>query len=364
MEFLYEYGLFLLKAVTVVVALIVVITSIVSASQKNKQAKGELDIQNLSEGLEDMYENAQALLLDKQALKKREKEKKKKEKAEAKEKKKKEKTQLKGKSTEPSESSETASDDKREETRIFVLDFDGSVDANEVDLLREEVTAVIAIAEPGDEVLVRLESGGGVVHGYGLAASQLQRIKDSDIKLTVAVDQIAASGGYMMACVADRLIAAPFAIIGSIGVIAQLPNFNRLLKKNDIDFEMHTAGDFKRTLTVFGENNDEGREKFKAELEEVHVMFKDFVSGNRPQLDLDKVATGEYWYGQQALKLSLVDELQTSDDFLMQENKEKTIFSVQYNVKKTLAEKFGTAASTAIQSTLVKLLSRSTNFFK
>lgn len=372
MEFLYEYGLFLLKAVTIVVALIVAIGAIVNSSQKHKQGKGELDIENLSEGLEDMYEDAQVLLLDKEELKKRDKDKKRKDKEEAKAKKKKDKEEAKAKKKqqatkdEKSDSDTTSSDTEQTKTepRVFVLDFDGSVDATEVDLLREEITAVIAIAEPGDEVLLRLESGGGVVHGYGLAASQLQRLKDNNIKLTVSVDQIAASGGYMMACVADKLLSAPFAIIGSIGVIAQLPNFNRLLKKNDIDFELHTAGDFKRTLTMFGENDDVGREKFREELEEVHVLFKEFVGEHRPSLDLEKVATGEYWYGKQALTLGLVDELQTSDDFLMQENKDKTIYSVQYNVRKTIAEKVGAAASVAIQRTLMGLMTKGQNLFR
>ena len=197
--------------------------------------------------------------------------------------------------------------------------------ANQVENLREEVTAVICIAKPKDEVLVRLESGGGVVHGYGLAASQLQRLKDKKIPLTVSVDKVAASGGYMMACVADNVLAAKFAIIGSIGVIAQIPNFNKLLKKNDIEFEQHTAGQFKRTLTMFGENNDEGREKFRDELEDVHQMFKGFVQEHRPALAIDTVATGEYWYGSKALELGLVDTIQTSDDFLLSANSDKKL---------------------------------------
>ena len=243
MEFLYEYGLFVAKAVTLVVAFIVVVSTIVGVASKQKQGKGQLEIVSISEQLKDITNYAKQVLLDKNALKKLAKEQKKEAKAKNKEK-----------------------GEDANKSRLYVLDFKGSMDANEVEHLREEVTAILCVANKEDEVLVRLESGGGVVHGYGLAASQLQRIKEKGLKLTIAVDKVAASGGYMMAWVADKLLASQFAYIGSIGVLAQLPNFNKLLKKNDIEFEQHTAGEFKRTLTIFGENNDEGRAKFKEEI--------------------------------------------------------------------------------------------------
>lgn len=220
-----------------------------------------------------------------------------------------------------------------------MLDFDGDLHAHAVDALREEVSAVLQIAQDGDEVLLRLESEGGVVHGYGLAASQLARLRERKIPLTVAVDKVAASGGYMMACVASQIIAAPFAIIGSIGVIGQVPNFNRLLKRLDIDYEMHTAGEYKRTLTLFGENTDAGREKFRQELEETHTLFRGFVSEHRPSLDLDRVATGEHWFGKQALELDLVDSLQTSDDFLLSRVEQAELIELKFRERKPLAER-------------------------
>lgn len=238
------------------------------------------------------------------------------------------------------------------------------MDAHEVDRLREEVTAVLCIAKKQDEVLVKIESGGGVVHGYGLAAAQLQRIKDKGLKLTVSVDKVAASGGYMMACVADKLLASQFAIIGSIGVLAQLPNFHKLLKKNDIEFEQHTAGEFKRTLTVFGENTDEGREKFQQELEAVHGMFKNWVSENRESLDIAKVATGEYWYGTQALDLGLIDQIGTSDDYIMSVFPEREIFSVKYAVKKNVAEKLGMSFAQGAERALMRVVNTLPEWFK
>ena len=208
---------------------------------------------------------------------------------------------------------------KKKEKRIFVLDFDGDIKASAVKHLREEISTIISTANKDDEVVVRLESGGGMVHGYGLAAAQLVRLKEAGLTLTICVDKIAASGGYMMACVADKILAAPFAVVGSIGVVSQMPNFNKWLKKHDIDYEMFTAGEYKRTVTMFGENDDEDRAKYTEELEQTHELFKHFVTTYRPELDLAKVANGDHWYGEDALKLNLVDELSTSDAYLLQQ---------------------------------------------
>ncbi len=215
--------------------------------------------------------------------------------------------------------------------RLFILDFSGDLRASAVDALREEVSAVIQAAEQGDEVLLRLESAGGMVNAYGLAASQLERLRRAEIPLTVAVDKVAASGGYMMACVGERIIAAPFAAVGSIGVVAQLPNLHRFLERHDIDFEQFTAGEYKRTVTVFGENTPAAKAKFQKELETVHDHFKTFVSRHRPQLELERVATGEVWLGEEALTLGLVDEIGTSDDFLLARRDSHTLLALSYH---------------------------------
>jgi serine protease SohB len=197
-----------------------------------------------------------------------------------------------------------------------------------------------------------------MVHSYGLASSQLKRITDANVQLTVAVDKVAASGGYMMACVADKILAAPFAVLGSIGVLAQLPNFHRLLKKNDIDFELLTAGEYKRTLTMFGENTEKGREKFVEELEQTHVLFKQFVGANRPDLDIDKVATGEVWYGQKAIEIGLIDELQTSDAYIQDKLKEADVYEIKFVHKKNWQEKIGLAAEGAMEKAFLKIWQR------
>lgn len=250
------------------------------------------------------------------------------------------------------------SKDSDKDKRVFVLDFDGDLKASGVKHLREEISTLISTANKGDEVVVRLESGGGLVHGYGLAAAQLVRLKESGLTLTVCVDKIAASGGYMMACVADNILAAPFAVIGSIGVVSQLPNFHKWLKNHDIDYEMFTAGDYKRTVTVFGENDDKDRAKYKEELEQTHTLFKHFVNTYRPKLELDKVANGDHWYGEDALHLNLVDELKTSDAYLLELMEDHEVYALHSRQKPTLAEKLGfagaaqTAVNTLVSSTI------------
>lgn len=334
MEFLYEYGMFLAKAITIVVAIVAVIIVVLASTVKHKSDKGELRITNLSEELEELKHGLKEELLSKKEFKAYEK-------------------QLK-----IDEKVKDKTEGDTSKGKVFVIDFKGSIDAAEVASLREEISAILAIAEKGDEVVVNVESGGGMVHGYGLASSQLDRLRQADIPLTVCVDKVAASGGYMMACVANKIYAAPFAIVGSIGVVAQLPNFNRLLKKHEIDYEQHTAGDFKRTLTVFGENTDEGRQKFQEELEETHVLFKAFVSKYRPELNLEKVATGEHWYGQQAIELGLVDEILTSDDVVMSLAKDRKVYKLRYQVKKKLADKIAHGTSLSVNAIFNRLIEK------
>src|SRR4051812_23833166 len=228
---------------------------------------------------------------------------------------------------------------------VFVLDFKGDLFATAVRSLREEVSAIIAVAGKEDEVVVRVESAGGAVPHYGLAAAQLMRLRDKAIKVTVCIDRIAASGGYMMACVADQILAAPFAIIGSIGVVAQGPNFHRLLKKHDVDFQEMTAGEFKRTVSVFGEITERGRKKFQEELEDTHHLFKEFVKANRPKLDLAQVATGEHWLARRGLDLGLVDGLRTSDEYLVARAAEANVYQVTFERTRTLRERMGRAVA-------------------
>jgi serine protease SohB len=239
--------------------------------------------------------------------------------------------------------------------RVFIVDFDGDMRATAVSSLREEITAILTTAEAQDEVVVRLESGGGVVHGYGLAASQLKRVRDRNIRLTICVDKIAASGGYMMACIGDRILAAPFAIVGSIGVIAPVANFHKVLQKHDVEYREVTSGQYKRTVSIFGRLTEDGLEKFKAQIEETHDLFKNFVQSHRPQVDLSRVGNGEHWFGTQALPLQLVDELRTSDDYLFSLAEKADLFKVSYHGKKKLSEKFSESLSNAAHALTLKL---------
>ncbi|MEP5175295.1 protease SohB, partial [Marinobacter alexandrii] len=319
MEFLTEYGLFLAKVVTFAVAAIVVVAVIIASAQKEREdhgGDGELKIRKLNEKYDKLRESIQARLMSDAERKAFEKRQKKEQKA----KKKADKAKQKEVTTEP-----------ERQPRVFVLDFDGDIKASDTDPLRRSITAVLSVADPErDEVVVRLESGGGLVHSYGLAAAQLDRIRSKGVPLTACVDKVAASGGYMMACVADRIIASPFAILGSIGVVAQLPNFHRFLKKNDVDFEVLTAGEHKRTMTVFGENTDKGRQKFLEDLEDTHVLFKEYVGERRPAVDISAVANGDIWFGKRALDVQLIDEIKTSDEYLIEACDRADVVSVAY----------------------------------
>lgn len=342
MDFFSSYGLFLAKAVTVVIAIAAVVFIILNAALRKRHHAGQLQVTHLDDEYRQIKEDLQLAKMKPQVQKVWLKQHKKEEKLKAKTEKRNAKNGV----------TETA------KPVLYVLGFKGSMDAGEVASLREEVSAVLAVAQPGDEVLLRLESPGGVVHGYGLAASQLQRLRDAGLRLTAAVDKVAASGGYMMACVADRIVAAPFSIIGSIGVVAQIPNFNRLLKRNDIDVELHTAGQYKRTLTLFGENTEEGREKFQHDLDETHQLFKGFVQQMRPSLDMNRVATGEHWYGQQALELGLIDEIGTSDALIIRHMERFTVLGVHYARKKKMMDRFTGSASQAAERLLLKIWQR------
>jgi serine protease SohB len=307
-QFLLEYGLFLLKVATIVAAIVVVISVAAAASRRSSQEG--LEVENLNRKYRSLAQTLRKAVLNKAERKKQAKEFRKREKADAKQ-----------SSARP---------------RSFVLDFKGDLKASAVASLREEVSAVLGVATAQDQVIVRLENHGGIVHEHGLAASQLARIRNHDLPLVVCVDKVAASGGYLMACVASRIYAAPFAILGSIGVLAQIPNFNRLLDSHGVNVEQITAGRYKRTVTMFGENTDEDRDKLKSELEDVHRLFKEAVSRYRPALDLEKLATGEHWYGSRALQLGLADELKTSDELLAELAAERDLYHVAYRIKQPL----------------------------
>ena len=348
MEFLFEYGLFFAKVATLLVAFVVVVSVVVGASQKNKygEGRGHLEITPLNQQFEDLKDTMLIATTD-ESLQKAE-----------------EKKLTKAKKKLLSEQKKTVKNvsesDVKKRSKVYVLNFDGNISASAVGHLREEITAVLTQATPNDEVLLKLESAGGMVHSYGLASSQLDRLRKKNVPLTVCVDKVAASGGYMMACVADKILAAPFAIIGSIGVVAQMPNFNKVLKKHDVEFELLTAGEHKRTLTMFGENTEKGREKFIEELEETHQLFKEYVSTRRPQIDIDKIATGEIWYGSRAKDIKLIDDIQTSDEYLVSRIEDADVFEVAYVFKKKLHQRLGIAAEESADRLLVKWWSRLT----
>ena len=282
MEMIIEFAFFLLKALTITLLIFIPIFFIASSLKGKSEATDTLRIKNLSKKYMSMADSLKVLSLNKEETKKF----------------------VKASKKESKISSKQTSKTKKKP--VYVIDFYGDIEASNVESLKEEINAILNSEIKCEEIILRLESRGGTVIGYGLCAAQLQRLREAKIKVTACVDKVAASGGYMMACVADKIISAPFAVIGSIGVVAAIPNFHKILKKNDIDYELHTAGEFKRTITTFGETTEEGRKKFKKDLEDIHRLFKDHVSKFRPNLDISKIATGEVWEGIEALEVGLV----------------------------------------------------------
>ena len=329
-DLLVAYGFFLLEIVSVLLVIFIPILMISSSTKHRKETdKGRIIVKNLSDKLEEIGVTLKSAEMDPKAYK-----------SFLKERNKKKKKEIKGKSKEI----------------VYVLDFKGDIQASAVGKLKQEINAIIASQVKCKEVVIKVESGGGSAYAYGLCAAELKRLVDNKIKLTVCIDKIAASGGYLMSCVATKIVAAPWAIVGSIGVIAQLPNFHRLLKKLDIDIEMHTAGKFKRTLTTLGENTKQGREKFISELEDLHVVFKDFVKENRSKIQVAKVSTGEVWQGEKAKKLGLIDEIGTSDDYLLKLASKFKLLEIQYFEKKPFTARIGSAAEVIVEKGIYKIL--------
>jgi serine protease SohB len=320
--FIADYGLFLLKTATFVVAIVVVIGVIASAGRKAADQEG-LEIEDLNRKYQSLASALKQAVMNKADWKKEMKAEKARDKADA----------------------------KAEESppRAFVIEFKGDLKASAVPSLREEVSALLEVATSDDQVIICLENYGGVVHEHGLAASQLVRIRDREIPLTVVVDKVAASGGYLMACVANKILAAPFAILGSIGVVAQIPNFNRLMDERGIEFEQVTAGKHKRNVTMFGKNTDEDRAKLREELEDVHALFKDAVTRYRPDLDIEAIATGEHWYGSRALEMGLADEIKTSDELLAELVQDHDLFRLSYKIKVPLQKRLLSGADAALE---------------
>lgn len=347
MELLQEYGLFLAKLVTALVAVLILLSAFAGVVVKSREKRPDrLSVRKLNDRYRRMEKTVRRAVEGSTSWRQRLR------------------TKLgwrrdhsssnNGEAAPPQQTDVADESPSTEERpRVYVLRFTGDIRASSVDNLREEVTAILTLARPEqDRVIVCLESPGGLVPSYGLAASQLARLREAGLDLTVAVDRVAASGGYMMAAVAHRIVAAPFAVLGSIGVVAQIPNLHRWLERHDIDVELLTAGEHKRTLTVFGENTDEGRRKFREQLDEAHDQFKTFLSRYRPLLDLDKVATGEHWYGEQARELGLADELRTSDDLLLETSREADLFELTYTRPQSLGRRITLAMESIVERVL------------
>ncbi|CAL4042664.1 Probable protease SohB [Buchnera aphidicola (Phyllaphis fagi)] len=316
MDFICEYGLFLFKIVTVFICFIIIFLFFSYCAQKKTKTEGILKITNII----DHYNNMKHIIISSKNNKYQKK------------------TWFKKKNTQYLKHKNSNFESLK--PTLYIIDFYGDIHASEVSSLREEISAIISVSKQHDEVLLRLESAGGTIHEYGLAASQLQRLREKNIKLIISIDKIAASGGYMMACIGNHISASYFSIIGSIGVVSLIPNFYKLLKKHNIDIELHTAGDYKRTLTLFGKNTENDRQYFKNKLNNTHDLFKNFIYKMRPCLNLNEISNGDYWFGITALEKKLIDSISTSDDLILEKIKDFNIFHIQYIKPKKIFNRF------------------------
>ncbi len=347
MEHLIEYLVFLAQVATLGGIIVLVVSGIMAAGARTRKqaSKGTISVTHLNREIDQMRDVLRKSVYDRFRFKRWQKQEKKRRKTQEQQ------------SKQQARDSEQAGEAARDK-RVYVLNFKGDLAASRVECLRQEITTVLSLATEQDEVVLRLESPGGMVHAYGLASSQLQRIKDQNVPLTICVDKVAASGGYMMACLADRLVAAPFAMIGSIGVLMQVPNFHRLLKNHDIDYEMITAGEFKRTLTVFGEITQKGRNKAQEDVEEMHQLFKDWVKRHRDVVDIDNVATGETWVGLQARERNMVDAISTSDDYIVDACENADVYEISYEFRRGLGDKLGKVVEHGFEGAVMKAWQR------
>mmetsp|Transcript_9058 Transcript_9058/g.12909 ORF Transcript_9058/g.12909 Transcript_9058/m.12909 type:complete len:423 (-) Transcript_9058:25-1293(-) len=173
------------------------------------------------------------------------------------------------------------------------------------------------------EVIILLESPGGSAAEYGLAAQQILRLRDEPgIQVTVIVDKVAASGGYMMACTSSpgRLYAAPFAVVGSIGVIGQTVNIHNALESWGVKPLVFRGGKHKAPVGLIGEVSEDGMKTIQKMIDKTHNAFKRHVLAARPKLakQIDDVATGDVWLGCDALDVGLIDRVITSDEYISQ----------------------------------------------
>jgi serine protease SohB len=321
MAFWLDIAAFLVKALIIVAAVGGLAVLIARLARSGEPKDQEIKVRPLDERYDDMRDAMDGALLDRKERKALAKRHKKEAKADARAR----------RGHEPGK-------------RVYVLSFKGDMRASAVKRLGAEIDAVLIAARPAtDEAVIRIESPGGTVTGYGLAAAEILRLRERKIKVTASVDQVAASGGYMMACAADRIVAAPFAVVGSIGVVAPAPNLHRLLKKNDIDYEEMTAGEFKRTVSVLGEITPAGREHFREKLDTTHDAFKAHVAACRPNLDIARVANGDYWLAREAMALGLVDEILTGDELLFRARDGARLYEVSTEARKNLLERLSGA---------------------
>lgn len=210
---------------------------------------------------------------------------------------------------------------------LAVLTFVGDIGAKQYKSFGQLIDEVIINKSEIDEVVVVVNSPGGAVSPYGNVYSQMERVRDAGLKLTVCIDVVAASGGYLMSLPAHKIIAAPFSMVGSVGVMAFVPNLRGLLEDYNINPRTFTAGKYKRTVSLTDEATEEEVEKFKQQLNAIHRLFLEAVKKYRKDVKMEVVETGEHWTARESVELGLglVDDIATSQQYLLEANRDRDL---------------------------------------
>jgi serine protease SohB len=249
------------------------------------------------------------------------------------------------------------------ERPIAVVSFDGDVRATKRKIVSALIDELIVNKDKLSEAVVVVNSPGGSVAEYGLLYAEMERIRAAGISLTVCIDTYAASGGYLMSLPANRIVAAPFAFVGSVGVVAYSPNIHRLLKKHDIEPRLFTAGEFKRTVTLIGDDDEEAKQHFQHQLESLHGLFLAAVKKYRTGANFEKIGTGDHWTAEesQTQNLGLVDHIATSREYLLKLNADRDL--VHLSQKKHMLEGgLGRFAAQLSEELVDRILTRVTIF--
>jgi len=206
-------------------------------------------------------------------------------------------------------------------------------------------------------VALQINSPGGSPAQSSLIASRIRRLsEEKDIPVFAFVEDVAASGGYWLACAADEIYVDPSSIVGSIGVISAGFGFTDLIAKHGVERRVHTAGESKSMIDPFKPEQPKDVARLNNLLEDIHALFIDYVKSRRGAklADNPNLYTGEVFIGQKGIDQGLADGIGHLVPTMKAKFGEKVTFR-KYGPKKSLMERFG---AQVVSSTLANVEER------